>query len=96
MNAWCICLIHYSSIHYTSIHYASIHYCSIHHTASPQATIDYQIVAAGMDELVLIGVDNTMNRTNEYTYSYDPTVPGGGNVNHVHLHTPIHLLSRID
>lgn len=33
-----------------------------------------------MEEVFVIGVDNTDDRTNEYTYSYDPTVPGGGNV----------------
>lgn len=31
-----------------------------------------------MDEIIIVGVDNTPDRIDELTYSYDSTVPGGG------------------
>jgi predicted alpha/beta superfamily hydrolase len=29
-------------------------------------------------KIIIVGVDNTMDRTDEYTYSYDPSEKAGG------------------
>lgn len=34
-----------------------------------------------MEEILMIGVYNTADRINEYTYSYDPTIKEGGKGN---------------
>ena len=46
-----------------------------------QDTVNELVAEGNMREIIIVGVDNTINRTDEYTYSYDPTVPGGGNGN---------------
>jgi hypothetical protein len=38
------------------------------------------VVAGTMEEIVIVGVDNTDNRIAEYTYSVDPSVGEGGEV----------------
>jgi len=43
-----------------------------------QGTLDSLVAQGDMQELVVVGVYNTMNRTYEYTYSEDPTVQDGG------------------
>jgi len=43
-----------------------------------QDTINAQVVQAEMQEVLIAGVYNTPQRLNEYTYSYDSSVPGGG------------------
>jgi predicted alpha/beta superfamily hydrolase len=43
-----------------------------------QDTINALVVQGSMRELVIVGVDNTPDRTDEYTYSYDKSVGGGG------------------
>jgi len=43
-----------------------------------QDTVDRLVVEGFMEELIIIGVDNTAERIDEYTYSYDPTVGEGG------------------
>eukprot|EP01116_Phalansterium_solitarium_P016094 TRINITY_DN3654_c1_g1_i3.p1 TRINITY_DN3654_c1_g1~~TRINITY_DN3654_c1_g1_i3.p1 ORF type:complete len:291 (-),score=118.40 TRINITY_DN3654_c1_g1_i3:215-1087(-) len=40
--------------------------------------VDQQVVEGNMDEIVIVGVDNTPDRINELTYSYDPTEKAGG------------------
>jgi len=37
-----------------------------------QTTINDLVVAGTIDEVLIVGVYNTLNRINEYTYSYDP------------------------
>eukprot|EP01096_Ripella_sp_DP13-Kostka_P000706 TRINITY_DN10816_c0_g1_i1.p1 TRINITY_DN10816_c0_g1~~TRINITY_DN10816_c0_g1_i1.p1 ORF type:complete len:413 (+),score=150.92 TRINITY_DN10816_c0_g1_i1:32-1240(+) len=37
-----------------------------------QTTVDQLVVEGAMDEVLIVGVYNTGNRLNEYTYSYDP------------------------
>jgi len=46
-----------------------------------QDTVDELVVEGAMQEIIIVGVDNTMDRTNEYTYSKDPTVGEGGKGN---------------
>lgn len=43
-----------------------------------QDTLDSMIIEGKMDELVLLGPYNTNDRTNEYTYIYDPSEKAGG------------------
>jgi predicted alpha/beta superfamily hydrolase len=43
-----------------------------------QDTVDQEVVAGNMDEIIIVGVDNTPDRINEYTYSYDPSEGAGG------------------
>jgi len=43
-----------------------------------QNTIDLLVNEGAIDELVIIGVDNTPDRIDELTYSYDPTEKAGG------------------
>jgi len=43
-----------------------------------QQTIDMLVNEGEMEELIIVGVDNTDNRINEYTYSYDNTEKMGG------------------
>eukprot|EP01119_Soliformovum_irregulare_P017486 TRINITY_DN5209_c0_g1_i2.p1 TRINITY_DN5209_c0_g1~~TRINITY_DN5209_c0_g1_i2.p1 ORF type:complete len:299 (+),score=66.18 TRINITY_DN5209_c0_g1_i2:283-1179(+) len=43
-----------------------------------QNTIDELVQEGQMKEIVIIGVDNDSNRTNELTYSYDPSEKTGG------------------
>lgn len=43
-----------------------------------QDAVDGTVVAGASREVILVGVDNTADRTWEYTYSYDPTVGDGG------------------
>jgi len=46
-----------------------------------QDTVDLYVTEGYMDEIIIVGVDNTDNRTNEYTYSYDSSVGAGGDGN---------------
>ncbi len=44
-----------------------------------QNTVDALVYQGQMDEIIIVGVDNTgADRTDEYTYSKDPTVGAGG------------------
>ncbi|KAH3757936.1 alpha/beta hydrolase [Pelomyxa schiedti] len=43
-----------------------------------QDTVDQQVVAGTMEEIVIIGVDNTDDRNNELTFCYDPSEFMGG------------------
>lgn len=43
-----------------------------------QDTIDTQVLSGQMEEIIVVGVDNTPDRINELTYSYDPTEQAGG------------------
>jgi len=43
-----------------------------------QDTVDLLVNEGQMREIIIIGVYNTADRINEYTYSYDKTVKGGG------------------
>jgi predicted alpha/beta superfamily hydrolase len=43
-----------------------------------QNTVDALVMEGNMDEIIIVGVDNTPDRIDELTYSYDSTVPGGG------------------
>eukprot|EP00027_Filamoeba_sp_ATCC50430_P000952 CAMPEP_0168555228 /NCGR_PEP_ID=MMETSP0413-20121227/8214_1 /TAXON_ID=136452 /ORGANISM="Filamoeba nolandi, Strain NC-AS-23-1" /LENGTH=393 /DNA_ID=CAMNT_0008586047 /DNA_START=74 /DNA_END=1255 /DNA_ORIENTATION=+ len=43
-----------------------------------QNTVDQQVVAGNMEEIVIVGVDNTADRIDEYTYSYDESEGAGG------------------
>lgn len=43
-----------------------------------QDTVNENIVSGNMEEVIIIGVDNTDNRINELTYSYDPSEGAGG------------------
>lgn len=43
-----------------------------------QTTVNQQVAAGTMEEIIIVGVDNTGERTWEYTYSYDPSVKAGG------------------
>ena len=43
-----------------------------------QDTLNPEIVAGKMAEVLVVGVYNTDNRTYEYTYSYDPSEGFGG------------------
>ena len=43
-----------------------------------QDSLNPQITSGNIDELIVIGVYNTANRTYEYTYSYDPSEGFGG------------------
>jgi len=43
-----------------------------------QLTVNTLVVEGLMEEIMIIGVYNTPNRNNEYTYSYDPTEGFGG------------------
>ena len=43
-----------------------------------QDTINQQVVEGNMEEIIIVGVDNTPDRNNEYTYSYDPSEGFGG------------------
>lgn len=43
-----------------------------------QDTVDNLIIMGAMDEVVIIGPYNTPDRTNEYTYIYDPSEQAGG------------------
>lgn len=46
-----------------------------------QDTVNEQIVKGAMEEIVIVGIDNTPNRLAEYTYSKDPEYGGGkGNI----------------
>eukprot|EP01130_Rhizamoeba_saxonica_P002621 TRINITY_DN1238_c0_g1_i1.p1 TRINITY_DN1238_c0_g1~~TRINITY_DN1238_c0_g1_i1.p1 ORF type:complete len:284 (-),score=33.79 TRINITY_DN1238_c0_g1_i1:60-911(-) len=42
-------------------------------------TLDYLVITGGMKEIIAVGVYNTKDRLDEYTYSYDSEVGGGGN-----------------
>uniref|UniRef100_A0A6B2LF31 Esterase n=1 Tax=Arcella intermedia TaxID=1963864 RepID=A0A6B2LF31_9EUKA len=44
-----------------------------------QDTVNRLVVTGDMDEIIIVGIDNTVNRTDELTYSYDPSVQAGGN-----------------
>jgi len=46
-----------------------------------QEAINGLVVAGTIDEVVIIGVYNTNDRTDEYTYSYDSSVRAGGKGN---------------
>lgn len=46
-----------------------------------QDTLDPMIVEGLIEEVVIVGVWNTDNRINEYTYSFDPTEGQGGQGN---------------
>jgi len=46
-----------------------------------QDTVDTLVNEGGMQEIIIVGIDNTPDRIDELTYSYDPTVPGGGKGN---------------
>jgi len=46
-----------------------------------QDTIDVMVYVGHMEEIIIVGVDNTDDRINEYTYSYDNTVKSGGKGN---------------
>jgi predicted alpha/beta superfamily hydrolase len=46
-----------------------------------QYTVDELVVEGAMQEILIVGVDNTIDRINEYTYSKDPTVGEGGKGN---------------
>ena len=43
-----------------------------------QNTVNQQVAEGNMEEIIIVGVDNTPDRTNEYTYSYDPSEKAGG------------------
>jgi len=43
-----------------------------------QDTLDATIISGTTDEVVIIGAYNTADRTNEYTYIYDPSESAGG------------------
>jgi predicted alpha/beta superfamily hydrolase len=43
-----------------------------------QDTVDGLVMDGAMQELVIVGIDNTPDRIYEYTYSYDATVGDGG------------------
>lgn len=43
-----------------------------------QDTLDLLITEGSMEEVFVVGVYNTPDRINEYTYSYDPTEGEGG------------------
>jgi len=43
-----------------------------------QDTIDLLVNEGAIDEMIIIGVDNTPDRIDELTYSYDPTEQAGG------------------
>jgi len=43
-----------------------------------QDTVDIQVYSGDMEEIIIVGVDNTNDRTNEYTYSRDPSQGTGG------------------
>lgn len=43
-----------------------------------QNTLDSMIIEGKMDEIVLLGPYNTADRTNEYTYIFDPSENSGG------------------
>jgi predicted alpha/beta superfamily hydrolase len=43
-----------------------------------QRTVDALVTQGRMAEVLLVGVYNTPDRLNEYTYSYDPSVGAGG------------------
>jgi predicted alpha/beta superfamily hydrolase len=43
-----------------------------------QDTVDENVVAGEMEEIIIIGVENTPDRINELTYSYDPSEQVGG------------------
>jgi len=50
-------------------------------------TLDRLIVTGQMEELIVIGVDNTPDRIDELTYSYDPEEKAGGKGKHMsYLH----------
>jgi len=41
-------------------------------------TLDYMINVGEMEEIIIVGVDNTNGRIDEYTYSRDSSIGGGG------------------
>merc|ERR1712137_1189985 len=41
-------------------------------------TVNALVEAEAMREIIIVGVDNTLDRTTEYTYSYDKSVGAGG------------------
>lgn len=43
-----------------------------------QNTVDSLVVQGAMDEVIIVGPYNTADRTNEYTYVYDPSEKAGG------------------
>lgn len=43
-----------------------------------QDTVNALVISQMMREIIIVGVDNTDDRTDEYTYSIDPTVGAGG------------------
>lgn len=43
-----------------------------------QNTLNEQIATGAIQEVIVVGVWNTNNRNNEYTYSYDKTEKFGG------------------
>jgi predicted alpha/beta superfamily hydrolase len=43
-----------------------------------QDTVDALIASGGMREIIIVGLYNTAGRIDEYTYSYDASVMGGG------------------
>jgi len=43
-----------------------------------QDTVNLLVVEGKMDEIIIVGIDNTINRTAELTYSIDPNEKDGG------------------
>lgn len=54
------------------------------------------IISGTLDEVVVVGAYNTADRTNEYTYLYDPSESSRGKVGQESLKTRKQFLSSLD